>query len=228
MSRPQATQQHQPAALAEQTRDVPAGEWLSALVDGECPQGQWPALVGERPAGAELHEDWAHFHLIGDALRSGTAATRPASPAFAAAVMARLAAEQAAPVQSVVPVQAVPVAVVTAPSSANDAVFRWKMLAGVASLAAVVAVAWQLTVAPSGGLPGSLSGPQLASTTPADPQAVPVAVGRDIVVSTGAGVLVRDPELEAFIAAHRQSGGMSALQMPAGFLRNATFEAPQR
>jgi sigma-E factor negative regulatory protein RseA len=30
------------------------------------------------------------------------------------------------------------------------------------------------------------------------------------------------------MAAHRQFGGASALQMPAGFLRNATFEGPAR
>ena len=40
--------------------------------------------------------------------------------------------------------------------------------------------------------------------------------------------MIRDPQLDELLAAHRQLGGASALQMPAGFLRNATFEGPTR
>jgi sigma-E factor negative regulatory protein RseA len=40
--------------------------------------------------------------------------------------------------------------------------------------------------------------------------------------------MIRDPRLDELLAAHRQLGGASALQAPAGFLRNATFEAPAR
>jgi sigma-E factor negative regulatory protein RseA len=39
--------------------------------------------------------------------------------------------------------------------------------------------------------------------------------------------MVRDARLEELLAAHRQLGSNSALQLPSGFLRNATFEAPQ-
>jgi sigma-E factor negative regulatory protein RseA len=50
-----------------------------------------------------------------------------------------------------------------------------------------------------------------------------------VAVSTGQGILIRDARLEQMLAEHRQYGGMSALQMPAGFLRNATYDtAPQR
>jgi sigma-E factor negative regulatory protein RseA len=34
--------------------------------------------------------------------------------------------------------------------------------------------------------------------------------------------------LDQLLAAHQQFGGTSALQMPAGFVRNATFERPAR
>ena len=37
-----------------------------------------------------------------------------------------------------------------------------------------------------------------------------------------------DEVLEALLAEHRQHGGMSALQMPSGFIRNATYEAAGR
>ena len=39
--------------------------------------------------------------------------------------------------------------------------------------------------------------------------------------------MLRDPRLDELLAAHRQLGG-AALQMPSGFLRNATFEGPGR
>jgi len=43
-----------------------------------------------------------------------------------------------------------------------------------------------------------------------------------------AAVMLRDPRLDALLAAHRQHGGVTALQMPAGFLRNATFDEGAR
>ena len=45
---------------------------------------------------------------------------------------------------------------------------------------------------------------------------------------TGSQVMIRDPRLDELLAAHKQFGSTSALQMPAGFLRNATFESPGR
>jgi sigma-E factor negative regulatory protein RseA len=38
--------------------------------------------------------------------------------------------------------------------------------------------------------------------------------------------MLRDPHLDALMAAHRQFGGPSALQNSSGFLRNATFDMP--
>lgn len=244
MSTPQTTHKRQDgfSPAAPDTDQVVPSEWLSAAADGECPEAGWSCLsqVGARRASETepdtLARTWMEFHLIGDALRAGQSQTLPApSSSFASAVMARVAAEQPQwstqanfsppPVPAVVATVATSAA---ASPAANDALFRWKMLAGVASLAAVVAVAWQLTVAPAAELPGGLAGPQLASAPAVSPTLASTVAPRDTVVSTDAGVLLRDPELEAFIAAHRQSGGMSALQMPAGFLRNATFEAPQR
>jgi sigma-E factor negative regulatory protein RseA len=46
--------------------------------------------------------------------------------------------------------------------------------------------------------------------------------------SDGPQIMIRDPRLDELLAAHKQFGSTSALQMPAGFLRNATFEAPAR
>ena len=100
--------------------------------------------------------------------------------------------------------------------AANDDLFRWKLLAGVASVAAVAAVAW--SVAGSARAP---AGPELAAVQPRSQPAV-VQTG-----TPGQG-MIRDPRLDELLAAHRQFGGASALQTPAGFLRNATFEGPSR
>jgi sigma-E factor negative regulatory protein RseA len=45
-----------------------------------------------------------------------------------------------------------------------------------------------------------------------------------VLVASPQGVIVRDARLEELLAAHKQVGGNSALQMPSGFLRNPTFE----
>jgi sigma-E factor negative regulatory protein RseA len=196
-------------------------EQLSALADGQGPATpeDWSRLTQAYGESDRLRHAWHDYHWLGDALRAGDHAPAPADSVFVAGVMARLQSEQALPLGSVAPR--------TSPrEAANDAVFRWKMVAGVASLAAVVAVAWQVVAGPS-----PVSGPQLARAT-AVPQVVRVAEG-DVpsqaeAVLTPQGVMIRDPQLEALLAAHRQYGGVSALQTPAGFLRNATYETPQR
>ena len=103
--------------------------------------------------------------------------------------------------------------------AANEAVFRWKLVASVASLAAVLSVAWQI-----GGVMGVEPSQTLASKAPA-------VANTDLGwqrVQTPQGTVLRDAEFEALMAAHRQHGGMTALQMPAGFLRTATFDSSLR
>jgi sigma-E factor negative regulatory protein RseA len=97
--------------------------------------------------------------------------------------------------------------------AANDANFRWKLLAGFASLAAMAAIGWTV----SGAMAGKAEEAQLAASQRGT-----------VLAGTERGVLIRDPRLDELLAAHRQLGGASALQMPAGFLRNATFEGPAR
>ncbi|WP_219339051.1 sigma-E factor negative regulatory protein [Tepidicella baoligensis] len=186
-------------------------ERLSALVDGECGLDTARMVASAMAGSAELHQAWTGFHCVGQALRGEP--EMPADPAFVAGVMARIAREEVQPRGAAE--RRLPAAA-AATEAANDAVFRWKMVAGVASLVAVAAVAWQIVATPL-----SAAGPQLAQA-PAAGQAPLQAV------ITPQGVMLRDPQLEEFLAAHRQLGGMSALQMPAGFLRNATYEAPQR
>ncbi len=197
--------------------DPVSQERLSALVDGECVRPELDAVVGELFARDDLRQAWAEYHWVGEVLRSGRQAGMPADAGFVASVMARVTdVQEAAAGHS--GVSAAPSRTVEA---ANDPVFRWKMVAGLASLAAVIAVAWNVALGPA-----QQGAPELAQATPLP---IPLAEGvRESVVVTDRGVLIRDPQLEALMAAHRQGGGMSALEMPAGFLRNATFEGPQR
>ena len=106
--------------------------------------------------------------------------------------------------------------------SANDISFRWKLLAGVAALAVVSVIGWQGI----GGWSDQHGAPQLAQV-PVKTNKADMAL-QQAMVDGEPQLMIRDPQLDALLAAHRQFGGTSALQMPAGFLRNATFEGAAR
>lgn len=184
-------------------------ELISALADGQL-RGEAFALGLEAAAGdPEAREAWHTYHLIGDVLRSGEFAGGTLPAAFLSRLRSRLEREQG----FAAAVQQQPQAMPPQREAANDASFRWKLVAGVASVAAVAAIAWTAV----GGTAGKPEQAQLA------------AGGSGIVISgSERGAMIRDPRLDEFLAAHRQLGGASALQMPAGFLRNATFEGPSR
>ncbi len=206
-------------------RQVPDGaSALSALVDGELDTLEFEALLLRCGEDGETRAAWHGYQVIGDVLRGAAPAASVVAPQdFLAGVRARLQAEALSRPQAV---PSAVVAHVRAPA-ANDAVFRWKLLAGVASLAAVMAVSWSVLSGAPAGMGGSASGPQLAlmQSAPVVANEAPTAV----LVSTPHGPVIRDARLEQLLAEHRQYGGMSALQMPAGFLRDATYDAaPQR
>jgi len=193
-------------------------ELVSALTDGELRGEAFVKSVQWLEESEEARASWHAYHLVGDVLRSGEmAATGAHDAAFVARLRSRLQGE----VQFVHTEHAIDLEVsgarhervggINRHDVANDASFRWKLVAGFASVAAVAVVGWQLVAgvnAPSGA-------PQLAQVElrPAEMQAQ---------------VMIRDPQLDQLLAAHQQSGGISALQMPAGFLRNATYDRPAR
>jgi sigma-E factor negative regulatory protein RseA len=186
-------------------------EMISALADGQL-QGEAFARGVELAAGdAVARETWHTYHLIGDVLRSGECAPGATPAAFLSRLQSRLQQEQRVP-DSAAGGPAVPAQRVAQPA-ANDGSFRWKLVAGFASLAAMAAVGWTVT----GGFLAKPEQAQLAGV----PAGAVLAEGER-------GVMIRDARLDEFMAAHRQLGGASALQNPAGFLRNATFEGPIR
>ncbi len=204
--------------------DMKKNEIISALADGQL-QGQAFDEALALAAGDDAsREAWHRYHLIGDVLRSGehAAATQPS--AFLDKLQVRLRQERSLTFIETLPVPAVAVRAMPAElaravtPAANDSSFRWKLVAGFASVTAVAAIGWSMVA----GLQGTAgAGAQLASAPPSGPVVASVPGG------TGA-VMLRDPKLDEFMAAHRQLGGASALQMPAGFLRNATYEGTGR
>lgn len=195
-------------------------ERLSALADGQLQGDELSAAFAYAAEAEDGAKTWQLYHLVGDVLRSADLA-QPANPAFMARLREQLA-QEALPERPHAPV---PVTVVAAglPEAANASVFRWKMVAGFASLAAVAAIGWTSLTS----LQGAGAGAQLAAV-PERSSPAPVAPVVAVADADGQQVMLRDPRLDELLAAHKQFGSTSALQMPAGFLRNATFETPGR
>jgi sigma-E factor negative regulatory protein RseA len=191
----------------------------SELTDGRLRGSEFAQAVKLAIDDADVREAWHVNHVIGDVLRFGHAAGAAADVQFVDRFRMRLSRIAESPaVRAVLPVgvelSADSHVASQQADSANSGSFRWKMVAGFASFVAVAAIAWSTLTSLAG--PGAE--PQLAQSAP--PAALPS--------SSEPQVMIRDPHLDALLAAHKQFGGTSALQMPAGFLRNATFESPSR
>ena len=203
-----------------------AEELLSALVDSHLTSEECIAILDACKHDFSLLNQWNAYHMVGDVLRSSApGAARGADMAFVSGVQHRLSSEVAlagkalrshSPLRLQLSGQGSVLGRLetTEPgqNAANDGSYRWKMVAGLASLAAVCAVAW----GPS-GLLSRTDAPQLALNRG----------NAQVVVPSPMGLMVRDTRLEEQLADHRQLGGAAAKQMPAGFFRNAAFETPK-
>ena len=202
---------------------VPVNELLSSLADSQLDELEFASALEACKSDDAALACWDTYHLIGDVLRAPTHAAGPGGIGAQLAFLSRLNArlEREAPVVGR-PLPAEVMSAVPAPAAvdlrrrheaaSNDGVFRWKLVAGFASLLAVSAVAWNAS-----GLLAPAASPQLAQ-----------APAAQIVVASPQGMMVRDAGLEELLAAHRQFGAGSALQASSGFLQNAAFDAPQR
>lgn len=204
------------------------GELVSALADGQLRGEEFARTVEWVSTAEEARLTWHVYHLVGDVLRSGEALTSERDAAFVRRLKLALQHET----QPLAANRSVDWAAENAPLTVADSMdkrqdkaangdrFDWKLLAGVASLALVSVIGWQAW----SGLAEQRAVPQLAQ--------VPLSVTETGVALTQTTaepqVMVRDSQLDALVAAHKQFGGTSALQVPTGFLRNATFEAAGR
>jgi sigma-E factor negative regulatory protein RseA len=186
--------------------NVSLQEQLSALHDGELSASQAAALVSASLADSTVMQQWRSMSMIGGILREqqNSAVARPAVVQSEGAV--GLPAQEAA----------------------NDGVFRWKMVAGLAAFAAVGSLAWGLL-----GNLGEKAGGQNSvmaqnQSAPAASASAASASGQGLIAVGGqvAGqevTMIRDPRLDELLAAHKQFGGSSALQQPAGSLRSVSL-----
>ncbi|MDM0004160.1 sigma-E factor negative regulatory protein [Variovorax sp. J22G73] len=216
-------------------------EQVSALADGHLHGEAFAQAIEAVCADGEAREAWQAIHVAGDVLRSGSHAQCTDTSAFLSRFQQRLAAEPVVFAPVAIPVAA-PVALPAQrrAEAANEPVFRWKLVAGAASLMAVAAISWTLV---GNGAAVQQAGPQVASVQQQQQPAVnsvlaAAAVNSDlpatntltptrVIVGNGnPQVMLRDPRLDQLLEAHQQAGGAS--QMPSGFLRNATFEGPTR
>jgi sigma-E factor negative regulatory protein RseA len=207
---------------------------VSALADGQLRGEEFACAVDYVGASEDARLSWETYHLVGAVLREGESMAVAVDKDFMARLRLSLSQEpplkfargsvETASMPNAVEVSTGPLA--ARQQSANDSWFRWKVVAGVASLSTVFLIAWHAI-----GGAGSQA-PQLAVTnaSPANVATAFDASNRSLPALSAEApqVMIRDPQLDAMLAAHRQFGGTSALQMPAGFLRNATFDGAGR
>lgn len=224
-------------------QSMESAERVSALVDGQLQGDEFVQALADLASSSDARSSWDTYHLLGDVMRSGGAAVRTHDADF----VRRLRRGIAGSTIEIVAIQAYDIRAGGQKRSiffsANES--SWRRIAGFASVALAGVLAWQgLHWASSAD---SSATPQLAqqnaapsvqaasSTALADVRRT--RVGQPLIRSDGssalamtseAPVMIRDPQLDALLAAHRQFGGTSALQMPAGFLRRATFEEDLR
>lgn len=198
-------------------------ELVSALADGQLRGEEFARALALTEHSEDARAQWHAYHLVGDVLRSDElAASSARDVAFAARLRQRLQ-QEASMERPVIAMKFVASSADVSRSegqnrtehpSANDASMRWKLVAGLASLATVMVVGWHL-MSTDGTADGASQLAQVA--VPVQPAA-----------AGATPAMIRDPRLDQLLAAHQQFGGTSALQMPAGFVRNATFERPVR
>ncbi|THU03760.1 hypothetical protein E9531_06175 [Lampropedia puyangensis] len=225
---------------------------LSALADGELSDSECDRLMqsleAQNMSNAVPHTSfpvWETYQIIGECLRApGQNHAAADSAAFLHTFRQRLAAEPAVKstldeVQALQPAPQLTSVTVTGSQAANASIFRWKMVAGFASLAAVAAIGWNGVAGLTGGGAGqavqlassndnpSVVVPEVASAVMPMPSPNVIAVANRAAAPTfnqdaqnPTGIVIRDPKLDEILS--RQYGNTVALQPPAAFLRNAS------
>ena len=212
-----------------------SAEKLSALVDGEHDDISLAQACAAWREHAAQRSTWHVYHLIGDVMRSDDLASDGArDAAFLSRLRERLAIE---------PVVLAPdaaaderVAAQRAARAQRSGRWSWRASAAVAAgFVAVVGVV-MVTRAPV-SLPGAQPGAELAqalvpSASPlrevSAPQAASAVPAVEPQVLVANDRLIRDAQLDRYLAAHKQFSGSSVLGVPSAFLSNATSGASNR
>lgn len=184
-------------------------ELLSALHDGQLNASDAAALVRASLSDESLMQQWRSMSAISDVMRGQQGAEG--------------LQKRESGVESSVVIQA------ESKPAANDGVFRWKMVAGVAALAAVGSLVWGLlgAVGDKAGLPqGGVLAQNQSAPEATQPAVATIAVNVGQIAGQDA-TMIRNPRLDELLAAHKQFGGVSALHQSTGALRSVSL-ATQR
>jgi len=199
---------------------------LSATLDGEVDAAEATLSSQMWVADPQHRAQWHAWSLIGDVMRADDLACDPAHDAdFLLQLRERMASE---------PVVLAPTSVHREPAASRTT--RWAQwwangrvagsAAAVAGVAVVALVAVSVRTPPSeiAATPTASAAPNLADA------GAPAALGMSpsLALNSAQSVVVRDPRLDAYLAAHKQFAGSSALGVPSTFLRSATVELNDR
>ena len=193
-------------------------ERLSMLLDGECDATGAEQACRAWREDADTRATWHAYQLIGDVLRSEDLA-HPADrdEAFLGALRQRLAGEP----------------VVLAPAAATPVAPRRRWFAPAAAAAGFAAVAGVLVVTRMGAPGADPAAPALALApgavvTRSASASMPAADAEPPAVVVTDGKLMRDAQLDRYLAAHKQFAGSSAVAVPGTVLRSSATVAPGR
>lgn len=208
---------------------TPQSSWresdLSALFDDELMPDEVDSClvaIGKNPALVDRLCDYQDLRV------NLTDPQSSSSNAFLQGFRERLARAENQPLQ-------VPLAAPEhLPHAANDAVFRWKLVAGLASCATVAVLAWTMVGSRVDTAPMMMSqaSPAFSFASPYATQVVqgfspalarPAAEKVEPARVDDGAVMLRDAALDEFLRAHGAQAGGMAIENTSGFMRNATF-----
>ena len=197
-------------------------ELLSALTDGELGAQAVTMALQDCDQNEAALATWNSYHLIGEALRLPVQHAPVANMDFLMRLNKRLAAEKIM-ITVDEPVTFDQAVKVKKPSffnfihprsdASNENHVRWKMVAGFASMVAILAIGWNAF-----GLIAPESASQLAQAKTAPEPSV---------VTTPLTLAMRDASLDDLLSAHKQLSSPTVLQMSSGVLLNAAYEISQ-
>lgn len=164
---------------------------LSALMDGQATSADAAALCAQWRGDEQVRERWAAYHLIGDVLRSEDLALPPQrNEAFLQSFRERLAAE---------PVHLVP----RAPMVTRPHRMGWQVATAAAAAGFVL-----------------VAGVMVMSRPGADPGAATLARDTTPELTLASGRVIRDAQLDRYLAAHRRVSNGAAVGMPGAVVRS--------
>jgi len=192
---------------------------LSELADGEPGQADHACSAWREDPRARA--DWHAYHLIGELMRSDDVRFAPQRDAqFLGRLRDRLAAEPVLPDSAQI-------------SRWDDWRRSWgapvAVAAGFAAMAGVLVV--MRTAAPDAAVqsrPGQLASGLDSSVAGSRGIAAVAASSSMAGALTRDGRLIRNPDLDRYLAAHKQFSDTSALTVPGDMVRNAAVAAPDR